>query len=75
MCIYIYIPKYNLFSLYHVTCMYGFRADNLVLANQLVYSVDGSFCPSRSHSLQPQTKHTEAYINYKLADLLAQTYY
>ena len=26
-CVCIYIPKYNLFSLYNVTCMYVFRAD------------------------------------------------
>jgi hypothetical protein len=28
-CIYTCIPKYNLFSLYHVTCMYVFRVDHL----------------------------------------------
>ena len=35
---YIYNPKYNLFSLYNVICMYGFWADILALDNQLVCS-------------------------------------
>ena len=36
---------------------------------------DGSFCPSRSHFHSVTNKHTEAYINYILFGLLAQTYY
>lgn len=35
--IYIYIPKWNLFSLYNVICMYVFLVDQLVLGNQLMY--------------------------------------
>lgn len=41
MCIYacdIHIPKNYLFNLYNVTTMYIFRADHLVLDNQLIYS-------------------------------------
>lgn len=39
--IYIYIPKYNLFSLYNVTCIKVCMADHLVLDNQLVCSYLG----------------------------------
>lgn len=36
---YIHIPKYNLFSLYNVICVYDFfKVDNLVLDNKLVCS-------------------------------------
>lgn len=35
-CVHIFIPKYNLFSLYKVPCMYVFTADHLVLDSQLV---------------------------------------
>lgn len=35
--IYLYVPKYTMFSLYNVTCMHAFRADNFVWDNQLVW--------------------------------------
>lgn len=35
-CMYICIPQYNLSSPYNVTCIYVFRADRLVLENELV---------------------------------------
>jgi hypothetical protein len=35
MCIYIYVPKYNLFRPYNDTCMYVFRADPWALEKQL----------------------------------------
>ena len=35
-------------------------------------NVDWGFYPTRSHSCLVPNKHTEAYINYKLIDLLAQ---
>ena len=35
----------------------------------------GSFCPSQAHSCSVPKKHTEAYVNYQLFGLLAQTYY
>jgi hypothetical protein len=34
----IYISKYNLLSVYNITCMYVFRANHLVLDNQLMCS-------------------------------------
>lgn len=37
-CILIYIPKYNLFSLHNVACMYVFRPDHLAMDKQLVCS-------------------------------------
>lgn len=37
-CVCVYILKYNLLSLYNVTCVHVFRADHLVLVNQLVCS-------------------------------------
>lgn len=40
-CAYLYIPKYNLFSPYNVTCMYIFRSDYLTLNKQLVCSAMG----------------------------------
>lgn len=50
--IYIYVPKYkNTTRSVYVTCMYVFRADHLVLDNQLVCSSQGktiSFCSQRS---------------------------
>ena len=39
------------------------------------YPVDRGFCHAQSHSHSVPTKHTEAYINYKLVGLLAQAYY
>lgn len=36
--IYIYIPIYNLFTLYNTTCMYDFRPEPLALPDLLVYS-------------------------------------
>ena len=37
--------------------------------------VDRGFCPAQSCRRSVPKKHTEAYINYKLFDLLAQAYY
>ena len=37
--------------------------------------VDGRFCLTQSHSLSAPKKHTEAFINYKLAYKLAQAQY
>lgn len=37
--------------------------------------VNGSFCPIQSRSHLVPKKHTEAYLNYKLFDILAQAYY
>lgn len=46
-----YIPKYNLITLYTVTCMYGFRADYLLLNNQLVCSFLRKTFPNSYYSL------------------------
>ena len=37
-------------------------------------SVDRGFCLAWSHSYSVRKKHTEAYIDYKLVGLLAQTF-
>lgn len=31
---YVYIPKYNMLSLYNIACLYVFRADHLVMDKQ-----------------------------------------
>lgn len=36
-CLCVHILKYNLFNLYSVACIYVFRADNLMLYNQLLW--------------------------------------
>lgn len=36
-CIFMYHPKYSMFSPYNVTCMYIYRANNLALDSQLVF--------------------------------------
>lgn len=41
MCIYICIPKYSILSLNNITCILVFRANHLVLDNQLVLSFLG----------------------------------
>lgn len=45
-CIFLYIPKYNLFSPYNVTCMRVFRTELLALDNRLVCSSLGRIISS-----------------------------
>lgn len=40
-----------------------------------IETVDRGFCPSRSPSCSAPKKYTEAFINHKLIDLLAQASY
>ena len=53
------------------TCTVSSNVNN---TRKIINIVDRGFCPARSLNLSVPKKDTEACINYKLVDLLAQAF-